>query len=88
MLKNKNNLFKGVGCIKCNNSGYSGRTPVYEIMYIDEKQRRIIGSSGNVDEIRKYSFVNGMSSLRDECLQLLNNGITTFEEFMKLAFDY
>ncbi len=80
-------LHKGAGCNKCNNTGYSGRMAVYEIMYIDESQRRIIASSGNVDKIREYACSQGINSLKDECLTLLEQGITTFDEYLKLAYD-
>lgn len=81
-------LFSGTGCNKCGNTGYAGRTAIYEIMYIDENLRKVIATSGNVDEIRRNSVAKGMASLRDECLYLLMNGITTFEEYMKFAYDY
>ena len=80
-------LYRGIGCSKCNFTGYSGRIPVYEIMYLDEIHRKLIAASGNVDEIREYSIQKGMSSLKDECLKLLEQGVTTFEEYLKLSYN-
>ena len=87
-LGNDSPLYKGTGCSKCGNTGYSGRTAIYEIMYMDESHRKVIATSGSVDEIRKNSFAKGMTSLKDECLFLLVEGITTIEEYMKFAYDY
>ncbi|MBC8062292.1 MAG: type II/IV secretion system protein [Clostridiaceae bacterium] len=87
-LGKNSHLFIGTGCNKCGFTGYSGRTAIYEIMYMDEVYRKIIATSGDVDEIRENSLVKGMTSLKDECLYLLVNGITTLEEYMKFAYDY
>ena len=87
-LNHHSKLFRGSGCNKCGNTGYSGRTAIYEIMYIDESYRKVIATSGNVDEIRKNNLLKGMTTLKDECLNLLVKGITSFEEYMKFAYDY
>jgi len=86
-LSHNGALFRGAGCSKCGNTGYSGRTAIFEIMYIDESHRKIIATSGDVEELRKNNLAKGMTSLKDECLYLLEEGITTLEEYMKFAYD-
>lgn len=77
-------LYKGEGCSKCNQTGYKGRTVVYEIMDFN-KLKNTNGKHGkNVNDIRKVNNINGMSSMRDYCVELVKNGITTYEEFVRI----
>lgn len=78
-------LYTGSGCIRCNNLGYKGRTVIYEIMYLDEKHRKIIESNGGVNELREYSLGKDMISIRDCCKELVINGITTYEEMLRVT---
>ena len=73
-------LYKGVGCGYCNDTGYSGRIGIYEIMEITRKHREAINIGANSDEIRDISIENGMNTLEKECKELVINGVTTIEE--------
>jgi type IV pilus assembly protein PilB len=78
-------LYKGKGCCKCNNSGYQGRCAVSEILYFSEKQKRMILKEED-DEALKSSFKeNNCRLLYDNCIQMVKNGITTFDEFARLS---
>lgn len=81
-LNEKQQLHRGAGCVKCNGTGYKGRIVAYEIMLINENHRRIICSSHNSEDLRKYSINNGMIPLRDYFRQLVTNGDTTVEEYL------
>lgn len=83
-LKEDENLFKGLGCNKCNNTGYSGRTAVFEIMQIDEKSRRMIYENRSIDELRKNNLQNGMSTIKNSAINIIKQGLTTVEEYMKI----
>jgi type IV pilus assembly protein PilB len=83
-LKDGEHLYKGIGCNKCNNSGYIGRIAVFEIMKIDEVSRKIIYKNGSVDELRKHNCQSGMSTLEENAINLIKNGITTVEEYIKV----
>lgn len=81
-------LFKGRGCEKCNNSGYSGRCAVCEILLMDSVERDFILSESGVKELRKYSLGN-MKTIKDDCKELVLRGITTCDEYIKLRnIDY
>lgn len=77
-------LYKGEGCPKCNGKGYLGRIPIVELMYIDEQQRRMIEDDISIDEVRKYCLKNGMVSLKDDCIELVKKGVTSYEELVKV----
>lgn len=78
-------LYKGTGCGYCNNTGYSGRVGIYEIMELTRKHREAINSGENSDIIRDISIENGMKTLESECKDLVLNGMTTIEELATIV---
>jgi type IV pilus assembly protein PilB len=78
-------LHKGKGCGYCNETGYSGRIGIYEIMEMTRKHREVINAGGNSDILRDISIENGMKTLESECIDLVLNGMTTIEELSTVA---
>jgi type IV pilus assembly protein PilB len=76
-------LYRGRGCEKCNNSGYSERCAVCEVLQINSIQRELILSDASTEKIRNYSS-KIMRTLKEDCRELVLKGITTYEEFLKL----
>lgn len=79
-------LNRGKGCDYCGGSGYLGRTGVYEIMEIAREHREYIMDNKNTDELRDLCIKKGMRTLRNSCIDLVENGITTIEELAKIAY--
>jgi len=79
-------IYRGVGCNYCNNTGYYGRTGIYEVMEITREHRAIIQGSNDLDEIRKISIENGAKTLKMSCVDLVLRGETTIEELTTVAF--
>ncbi|MBU3220785.1 Flp pilus assembly complex ATPase component TadA [Clostridium algidicarnis] len=79
-------IYKGEGCAFCNNTGYMGRTGVYEIMEISRKHKEAILNSKSPDEIRDLSIKNGMKTLGVSCKEMVLKGVTTVEELVKIAY--
>lgn len=79
-------LYKGRGCPKCYNTGYSGRIAIHEIMNIDETLIDIIYKGGSINELTVAAVNNGMTSLMDNCRMLVLDGITTIEEYSQIVF--
>jgi type IV pilus assembly protein PilB len=77
------NLYKGTGCPKCRNTGYKGRTAVYEILFIDEVIRKQINEKAPVDVIKKSARAQGMHTLRESAVMKALKGLTTVEEVFK-----
>ena len=86
-LSQDDKIFKGVGCNKCSNSGYKGRTLVYELMYLNSAHKKIIEGNGSIEELREFSYKSGMRSIKDNCIELIKKGITTYEELLKIAVE-
>lgn len=77
-------LFKGRGCSFCNNSGYTGRIAVHEIMVLDDNIRMLI-AKGEIDlKLKRFLYLNGMKTLRDDCCEKVLSGITTAQEVWRV----
>ncbi len=76
-----------VGCKKCNGTGYRGRISIHEILPIDKPIRKMISDEATADEIKEYARKElGMLTLKESCLELINEGKTTVEELVKVAY--
>src|SRR5437762_9431103 len=75
--------YKGVGCDRCNLTGYKGRIGLYEVMEISEELRELIlvGASGL--ELRRKAIDEGMITLRNSGLRKVKEGMTTIEEVVR-----
>ncbi len=79
-VDNIDEAYKGNGCIKCNNTGYSGRTVAYEIMIIGKKLREYMGNSDS-DILRRVAIEEGMITMDEYFKKLVVDGSTTVEEY-------
>ncbi len=75
--------FKTKGCAACNDTGYKGRTGLFEVMEITDSIREIILRKGQPREIKAVAMKNGMISLRQSGLAKIKDGITTVEEVLR-----
>jgi type IV pilus assembly protein PilB len=73
-------ISKGRGCTNCNNTGYKGRTGLYEVMEIDDEIRELILVGASALELKKKAIEKGMITLRRSGLIKVSQGITTLEE--------
>ncbi len=73
-------LFEGKGCNQCNNTGYSGRTGLFEVMPISSAIEKMIVQGASSAEIRAQAIKEGMLTLRDAGLEKLRLGISALEE--------
>lgn len=85
-IDEKTELFKGKGCSQCYNTGYKGRTAIHEIMIIDRDLRKLIDEKASSDVLRLNSSKSGMITLRENCRTLVLEGVTTFEELMRVTY--
>jgi len=79
-------LFKSTGCPKCNQTGYLGRAPIFEILKLDNDIRRMITDHKSSGEIRDVLRQKGVRTLQDSCLELLLEGTTSFDEFKRISY--
>lgn len=72
-------LHQSVGCEKCLNSGYKGRTPVYEVITFDRDMKEAIAAK-NMTEFKKLI----KTSLEKSAIELVNKGVTSLEEVQRV----
>lgn len=85
-LKDSVVLYKGTGCSKCYNTGYSGRIGIHEVMKVDQNIRNKIYKGCSTDELTEEAIKNGMATLKDNCRQLVLEGITSVEEYSQVVY--
>jgi type IV pilus assembly protein PilB len=76
-------FYYGKGCQRCNNSGYKGRTGIYELLDITDDIRDLVANAANVDDIRNFARTQGMTTLREAGLKLIFDGISTIDEVVR-----
>jgi type IV pilus assembly protein PilB len=79
-------LYRGKGCEACRNTGYRGRTGVYELMVMDDRLRALVLGGASADQIRAAAREDGMQTLRDDGVHKVIEGITTVEELLRVVF--
>jgi type IV pilus assembly protein PilB len=77
------NFYYGAGCNKCNNTGYRGRTGLFEIMLFTDEIRELIMNQASTTLLREAGQKAGMKLLRDNGLAAIYDGVTTIEEVVK-----
>lgn len=77
-------LYKAVGCLSCNNTGYKGRIGVYEFLQVSEGIQKLIINRASTHEIRDLAIKEGMRTMRQDCLLKVRQGITSVEELLRV----
>jgi len=78
-------LYRGAGCSLCKNTGYYGRTSIYELIVLDEEIRSLIISKASSNIIKDAAIKKGMKTLKEIGLQKVLQGITTIEEVLRVS---
>jgi type IV pilus assembly protein PilB len=76
-------FYKGRGCTSCNNTGYSGRQGLYEVMPVSPALRKMILDRASVAQVKRQAVTEGMLTLRQDGLLKLKAGTTTVEEILR-----
>jgi type IV pilus assembly protein PilB len=77
-------FFRGKGCPTCNKVGYRGRRAIFEVLAGAPEVRSAIQAGLPAADLESIAIGSGMTTIRGRCLQLVGEGITTFDEFAKL----
>lgn len=78
---------KGIGCEHCNGTGYKGRIAIHEVVVIDKQIRGMIVEGRTVDEIYQYvEKTQKIRRLKADMIRLVEEGITTVEELLRLTY--
>lgn len=80
-------LYKPCGCKECNNSGYKGRTAIYEMMVINDAIRRLVMQRADASTIKAEAVKNGMTNLREDGIAKVLSGQTSIPEVLRVTQD-
>jgi len=80
-------FFKGKGCPECYNTGFKGRTGIYEFLEVDDELRQLITNRSDANVIRDAAARKGMRTLREDGWEKVRNGTTTISELMRVTLD-
>ncbi|MDR1941818.1 MAG: Flp pilus assembly complex ATPase component TadA [Endomicrobium sp.] len=78
-------IYHGRGCEKCDNSGYKGRTAIFEILNMSRDIRQLIVKRATDLEIRDAAVAQGLVTLREAAVNKLKEGRTTIEEVFSVT---
>ncbi len=76
-------VYRACGCDACNQTGYRGRTGVYELLVVDDSLRRLIHDGAGEHAVRDHARRQGMRTLREDGLRWLLAGETSIEELLR-----
>ena len=76
---------KGKGCLHCRETGYSGRTGIYEVLAMTEKIRRLVTSQAGSLEIFKAAREEGLRTLKEAAIEKVFRGTTTVTEVVRVT---
>jgi len=78
-------VWRSAGCEECNQTGYSGRTGIYEFLPAGEEVRRLVIANADATKVKKAAVDDGMLTLRDDGVAKVLQGITSFDEVMRVT---
>jgi type IV pilus assembly protein PilB len=76
----------GAGCHFCAHTGYLERTGVYELLPVTDEVRQLIVERAPHDEMRKLALAQGMRTLQEQAVRLVQDGTTTAAEVMRSIY--
>ena len=79
-------VYEAVGCHKCNDTGYRGRTAIHEILLSTPEMMALITREAKADEIATLAKEQGCKLLRDNCAELVMKGVTSVEELVRVTY--
>jgi general secretion pathway protein E len=80
-------VYKAVGCLECRQTGYLGRSGVYELMSVGATLQSAIAINPELGELRKLAIAGGMRPLRQAAAEKVAMGLTTIDEVLALTPD-
>lgn len=78
-------LERGRGCMACRNTGYRGRTGIFELLLVTEEIKHVILQLGSVSALRDLARDQGMVTLRQDGWRKVQAGMTTLEEVLRVS---
>ena len=82
-------FYRGAGCPECFDTGYRGRTAVFEIFPLTIQVRRMVAARASREDIEKVLKApgSGFVSLRDNAVRLVEEGVITSDEVLRVIYE-
>lgn len=77
--------YRGKGCPNCMQSGYKGRTGIFELLVVDNEIRHLVTSGADSVSIKEMAVRNGMTTLFEDGLKKVSAGVTILDEVMRVT---
>ena len=87
LLRKRCNACAGKGCDVCGQSGYQGRTGIFELLTTNDEMRALIHAQASEAKLREAALRNGMTLMREDGERLVSLGISTEEELIRVTRD-
>lgn len=78
-------IYRAVGCKKCNQAGYKGRTSILEILKINEYMKKLISQNTSAHEMAKAAVATGFKTLADDACRRVLEGTTSLDEITRVV---
>ncbi len=78
-------IYRGKGCQDCLNTGYRGRTGIFELMILNDSIKNLILKTSDSSSIKHKAVEHEMTTLRQDGALKVLNGITTIEEVLRIT---
>jgi len=84
LKQNELQLYKGEGCDECNQTGYSGRVGLFEVLNMSEEIMDMVLAHSSASKIGQQAQKEGMLTLQQDGMLRVLEGLTTLEEVMRV----
>ena len=78
-------IYDAVGCNECG-GGYRGRTAIHEIIHCSGNISTLIANGASTEELERTARANGTKLLRDNVSDLVQQGVTTMDELVRVTY--
>lgn len=78
-------LQRGKGCRECRQTGYKGRQGIFEIFPLSQQLKKMIAAESASSDMRQVAIREGMTTLREDAWKKVKQGITTYEEALRVT---
>lgn len=72
------------GCAKCQQTGYKGRTGIFEILKMTDEIKELITKKANAEQVRVAATQSGMKTMIEDGIVKVLDGITSFDEVFRV----
>lgn len=87
LARTPGHVYQGAGCDECLDTGFRGRTGIYELMVVDDDIRPLIMNNVDSNSIKKAAIRKGMTTMRDDGARKVMLGDTSISEILRVTQD-